>query len=90
MIANACTWMYKCKAKEKKLCFSGTISLGQRLPFLGENNLILYVQVKGKKNTLFLRQNLIRSKAGILLGEQFDFICVTLPKKVDNLKEERD
>lgn len=43
-----------------------------------------------KKKTLFLRHNLIRSKAGILLGEQFDFVCVTLPKKVDNLKEERE
>lgn len=46
--------------------------------------------VRQKKKTLFLRHNLIRSKAAILLGEQFDFICVTLPKKVDNLKEERE
>lgn len=30
--------------------------------------------VRQKKKTLFLRHNLIRSKAAIFWGEQFDFI----------------
>lgn len=41
--------------------------------------------VRQKKKTLFLRHNLIRSKAAIFWGEQFDFIRSSERKKKNTL-----